>query len=137
MTTLPILIESIEVAGRIKGCTFSLMLSVATLPTIILAVTLHSSQGKRHKSAAAEEQVYGCVDFRGPPTCWTVTILTILIDSIEVAGRIKRCIFSVMLFFATPSPSSWQLLYTAVKESDTSQQPLKSRFITVSTFAVL
>jgi 2-hydroxychromene-2-carboxylate isomerase len=75
-------------------------------PTAVLAVTLHSYQGKRHKSAAAEEQVYYCVDFRGPPTWLTVTILTILIESIEVAGRIKGCIFSVMLFFATSPPSS-------------------------------
>ena len=107
VTLLPILIEGIEVAGRIKGCTFSLMLSVATLPTIILAVTLHSSQGKRHKSATAEEQVYGCVDFRGPPTWWTVPMPPILIESIEVAECIEGCTFSLMLFFATPSPSSW------------------------------
>jgi hypothetical protein len=61
----------------------------------------------------------------------------ILIESIEVAGRIKGCTFSLMLFFATPSPLSWQLLYTETKESDTSQQPLKSRFIAVSIFAAL
>jgi hypothetical protein len=40
-----------------------------------------------------------------------------------------------MLFLATPSPLSWQLLYTAAKESDTSQQ--KSRFTTVSNFSAL
>ena len=138
MTLLPILIESISVAGRIKGCTFSLMLFVATPLTIVLAVALHSYQGKRHKSAATEAQVYGCVDFRGPPTRWTVTRLPILIESIEVPECIQGCTFSLMLFFATPlSPSSWQLLYTTVKESDTSQQPLKSRFITVLTFAAL
>ncbi len=44
---LPILIESIEVAGRIKGCTFILMLFFDTPLTIVLAVTVHSSQGKR------------------------------------------------------------------------------------------
>jgi hypothetical protein len=99
---LPILIESIEVAGRIKGCTFSLMLFFVTLPTFVLAVALHNSQGKQHKSAAAEEQVDYSVDFRDPPTRWTVTILTILIESIEVAGRIKGCTFSLMIFFDTP-----------------------------------
>jgi hypothetical protein len=95
---LPILIESIE-----------------------FAVALHNRQGKRHKSAAAQEQVYYSVDFRGPGTRWTVTMLPILIESIEAAGRIKGCTFSLMLFFATPpSPLSWQLLYTAAKVSDTS-----------------
>ncbi len=137
MTLLPTLIESIEVAGRTKGCTFSLMLFFVTLPTSVLAVALHSSQGKQHKSAAAEEQVDYSVDFRGPPTGWTVTILTILIESIEVAGRTKGCIFRLLLSFVTSSPLSCQLLYTAAKENDTSQQPLKSWFITVSTFAVL
>ena len=61
----------------------------------------------------------------------------ILIESIEAAECIKGYTFSLMLFVATPSPLSWQLLYTAAKEIDTSQQPLKSRFITVSTFAAL
>ncbi len=64
-------------------------------------------------------------------------MLPILIESKEVAGRIKGCTFSLMLFFATPSPLSWQLLYTAAKESDTSQQQLKSRFTTVSNFSAL
>ncbi len=32
-----------------------------------------------------------------------------------------------MLFFATPSPLSWRLVYTTAKDNDTSQQPLKSR----------
>jgi len=134
----PILIESIEVAECIKGCTFSLMLIVATPPlTSVLAAALHISQGKRHKSAAAEEQVYDSVDFGGPPTRRTVTMPPTLIESIEVAECIKGCTFSLMLFFAIPSPVSWQLLYTAGKQSDTSQQPLKSRFITVSSFAAL
>ena len=86
---LPILIESISVAGRIKGCTFSPMLFVATPLTIVLAVAVHNSQGKRHKSAADEEQVYYCVDCRGPPTRWTVTRLPILIESIEVPECIQ------------------------------------------------
>ena len=67
-----------------------------------------------------------------------MTLLPILIESIEVAGRIKGCTFSFMLFFATPpSPLSWKLLDTAAKESDTSQQPLKSRFVAVSSFTAL
>jgi hypothetical protein len=96
------------------------MLLVVTPLTIVLAVVLHSNQGKRHQSAASEEQVYYSVDFRGPPTRRTVTMLPILIESIEVAGRIKGCTFSLMLFVATPH-LSWQLLYTAAKESDTSR----------------
>ena len=46
-------------------------------------------------------------------------MLPILVESIEVAGRIKGCTFSLMLFSATPSPLAWQLLYTAAKEGDT------------------
>jgi hypothetical protein len=61
----------------------------------------------------------------------------ILIESIEVAECIEGCTFSLMLFVATPSPLSWQLFYTAAKESDTSHQLLKSRFIAVSTLAAL
>jgi hypothetical protein len=114
VTRLPILIESIEVA-----------------------VALHNSQGKQHKSAAAEEQVYYSVDFRGPPTRRTATMPPILIESIKVAVCIQGCTFSLMLFVVTPSPLSCQLFYTASKESDTSHQLLKSRFITVSTFAAL
>ncbi len=102
VTLLPILIESIKVAGRIKGCTFSLMLFVVTPLTIVLAVALHSSQEKRHKSAAAQEQVYYSVDFRDPPTRWTVTRLPILIGSIEVPECIQGCTCSLMLFVATP-----------------------------------
>jgi hypothetical protein len=45
-------------------------------------------------------------------------MLPILIESIEVTGRIKGCTFSLMLFFDTPSPLSWQLLYTAAKVID-------------------
>ncbi len=89
------------------------------------------------KSAADEEQVYYSVDCRGPPTRWTVTILPILIESKEVAGRIKGYTFNLMLFFATPLPLSWQLLYKTAKESDTSQQQLKSRFTSVSNFSAL
>jgi hypothetical protein len=117
----PILIESIQVAGRIKGCTFSLILFFVTPLTFVLAFALHSSLGKRHKSAASEEKVYYSVDFCGPPTRRTVTIPPILIESIKVAGRIKGCTFSLMLLVATPSPLPLQLLYTTVKESDTSQ----------------
>ena len=108
----PILIESIEAAECIKGCNFSLMLLFATPPlTPVLAVALHSSkvalhnsQGKRHKSAAAQEQVYYSVDFHGPPTRQTVTMPPILIESIEVAECIEGCNFSLMLFVATPPP---------------------------------
>ena len=113
------------------------MIFVVTPLTIVLTVALHSSQGNRHKSAADEVQVYYSVESLGPPTRRTVTMPPILIESIEVAECIKGCTFSLMLFFVTPSPLPWQLLYTVGKESDTSQQPLKSRFIAVSTFAVL
>jgi hypothetical protein len=105
--------------------------------TIVLTIVLHISQGQRHKSSAVEEQVFYSVDFHGPPTRRTVTLLAILIESIEVAGRIKGCTFSLMLFVATPSPLSWQLFYTVAKDSDTSHLPLKSRFITVSIFTAL
>ena len=70
--------------------------------TIVVAVALHNSQGKRHKSVAAQEQVYYSVDSRGPPTRRTVTMPPILIESIEAAECIKGCNFSLMLFVATP-----------------------------------
>jgi len=84
-----------------------------------LAAALHISQGKRHKSSADEEQVYDSVDFDGPPTRRTVTMSPTLIESTEVPECIKGCTFSLMLFFVIPSPLSWQLLYTAAKQSDT------------------
>ena len=81
----PILIESIEITECMQGCTFSLLLFSSAPLTTVLAVALHSYQGKRHKSVAAQEQVYYSVEFLGSPTRWTVTRLPILIESIEVA----------------------------------------------------
>jgi hypothetical protein len=50
--------------------------------TIVFSVTVHSNQAKQHKSAPDQDQFFYSVDFR-------VTMIPILIESIEVAGRIK------------------------------------------------
>jgi hypothetical protein len=85
----PILIESIEVAGRIKGCTFSLMLFSATPSPLAWQLLYTAAKQSDTKSAAPEEQAYYSVDFRGPPTRRTVTLQPILVKSIEVADCIK------------------------------------------------
>ena len=81
--------REIEVAGRIKGYTFSMML-LSTTPSPLACQLLYTADKERDTMAAApQEQAYYSVDFRGPPTRRTVTLLPVLVKSIEVAECIK------------------------------------------------